>query len=145
MRKTVSLALIFILTTLTVANPLLQEPSQSKSAATAELTNNDVVEMTKSGLAAEVIIAKIKTSPSRFDTSPLTLAKLKEAGLSDAVLTAMVIGRVDPLAASSASMAEVEVKVPDGTEVEVQLANTLSGQSARLGDVVDFLVIRPVQ
>jgi len=38
-----------------------------------------------------------------------------------------------------------ELKVPDGTEIEIQLKNTLSGQEAKVGDVVDFTVIKPVQ
>jgi hypothetical protein len=143
MKKTISLALIFLLATLTVATPLLQEPSQQRpKVEAAELSNNDVIEMAKSGLAAEVIIAKIRTSPSRFDTTPATLAKLKEAGLSDGVLTAMVLGRIDDL---SASMSDVSVKVPDGTEIEIQLKNTLSGQEIKLGDIVDFIVLRVVQ
>jgi hypothetical protein len=143
MRKTTSLVLIFFITTLTVANPLLQDRTRQVAKAEAtELANLDVIEMAKSGLAEEVIIAKIRTSPSRFDTAPETLAELKESGLSDRILTAMVLGRVDE---SLASMSEVAVKVPDGTEIEVQLKNTLSGQESKVGDVVDFIVLRAVK
>src|SRR6185503_3222329 len=105
MRKGISLTLILVLTTLTFARPVLQEPSQNQSKADAvELTNKDVVDMHTSGLADEVIIAKIRTSPSRFDTAPAALTTLKAAGLSDRVLTAMVHGRLDPALASSAAM-----------------------------------------
>jgi glycine cleavage system regulatory protein len=39
---------------------------------------------------------------------------------------------------------EPVVKISDGTEVEIELANTLSGQEAKVGDVVDFTVLRDV-
>jgi len=37
-----------------------------------------------------------------------------------------------------------EVIIPDGTEVEVQLKNNLSGEEAKIGDVVDLSVVRDV-
>lgn len=141
MKKVTSLALVLILTTLTVASPLLQDPKQNQAQATsAELTNTDVLEMVRSGLAIEIIVAKIRSSPSKFDTSASTLAKLKEAKVPDAVILAMVQGRA-PLM----EIAESEVKVPDGTEIEIQLKNTLSGQEAKVGDIVDFEIVRAVQ
>lgn len=146
MRKIVSLSLVLVLTSLSLANPRLLEPVQNQSKIeAAALTNQDVLEMRKSGLADEVIIAKIRTAASRFDTAPATLAQLKEAGVNDRVLTAMVHGRIDPALVSNASMTEVQTKVADGTEIEIQLANTLSGQQARVGDVVDFIILRAVQ
>ena len=57
---------------------------------TKPLTNDDVLAMVKAGLSAEIITAKIKASPDRFDTSPTTLAQLKNAGVPDGVILAMV-------------------------------------------------------
>jgi hypothetical protein len=37
-----------------------------------------------------------------------------------------------------------EIKVPDGTEIEVQLKNNASGEDLKVGDIVDFTVLRPV-
>jgi hypothetical protein len=37
------------------------------------------------------------------------------------------------------------INVPDGTEVEVQLKSTASGEEMKVGDVVDFVVVKPVQ
>lgn len=54
------------------------------------VANKEIVEMVKAGLTAEIIIAKIKTSPCQFDTSPSALVSLKEAGVPDAVLLEMV-------------------------------------------------------
>lgn len=56
----------------------------------APLNNNDVIEMVKSGLSAEIIVAKIKASVSKFDTSPAALQQLKASGVSDDVILAMV-------------------------------------------------------
>jgi hypothetical protein len=38
----------------------------------------------------------------------------------------------------------VEVTVPDGTEIEIQLRNNASGEELKVGDIVDFTVLRPV-
>lgn len=140
MRKVISLLLILILTGIAVATPYSQEPVQNPTQTTVvELTNKDVLDMVKAGLATEVIIAKIKSSPSKFDTNAGTLTELKGAGVADAIIMAML-----PSPSTSATV-EVEVKVPDGTEMEIQLKNTISGQEAKVGDIVDFVVLRAVQ
>jgi hypothetical protein len=54
------------------------------------LTNNDVVQMVKSGFSDELILAKIKTSKTKFETSPSVLTDLKQSGVSDKILVAMV-------------------------------------------------------
>jgi hypothetical protein len=145
MRKALSLALVLILTTLTVANPLLQEPAQTQTQTGAtELTNKDVLDMVKSGLATEIIVAKIKASPGKFDTSAATMAELKSAGVPDAVIMAMVGGALEVPTTSGDPTPNVEVKVPDGTEIEVQLKSTASSEELKVGDIVDFSVIRSV-
>ena len=140
MRKPIALALVLVLATLTIATPASQTPVQENSQA-AYLTNKDVTDMVKSGLSTEIIVAKIRSSPSRFDTSAATLAQLKAENIPDSVIMAMVNGP----AASPAPPAEVEIKVPDGTEMEIQLKNTLSGQEAKVGDIVDFTLVRAVE
>jgi hypothetical protein len=145
MKKALSLALVLILTTLTVASPLLQEPAQTQTQTGAtELTNKDVLDMVKAGLATEIVVAKIKASPGKFDTSAATLAELKAANLPDAVIMAMVGGALETPAASADPKPLVEVKVPDGTEIELQLKNTASSEELKVGDIVDFSVVRPV-
>jgi hypothetical protein len=56
----------------------------------AGLTNSDILDMYKSGLPQDVLVAKIKSSHCVFDTSPSQLTQLKAAGLADAVILAMV-------------------------------------------------------
>lgn len=145
MRKAIALTLVLILTTLTVASPMLQDPAQTQTQTSApELTNKDVLDMVQSGLATEIIVAKIRASTGKFDTSAATLAELKSANVPDAVIMAMVGGAWETPALSQDQRPMVEVKVPDGTEIEIQLRNTASSEDLKVGDIVDFTVLRPV-
>jgi len=46
--------------------------------------------MVKAGLVAEIVVAKIKTASCSFETSPTALKELKEAGVPDKVILAMI-------------------------------------------------------
>jgi hypothetical protein len=59
-------------------------------AAQEMLTNDSVIAMKKAGLSDAVILAKIRSSQSKFDVSTQSLVSLKQAGLSDQVIEAMV-------------------------------------------------------
>jgi hypothetical protein len=59
-------------------------------AAPAEITNSDVVSMTKAGIGEHTIILAIQRGPVKFDTSPQALIALKKAGVSDQVLNAIL-------------------------------------------------------
>ncbi|HUS09932.1 MAG TPA: hypothetical protein VMZ30_05640 [Pyrinomonadaceae bacterium] len=145
MQRVLSLGLILILTNLAVASPLPQEPGQTQTqTAATELTNKDVLDMVKAGLATEIVVAKIKASPGKFETSAATLAELKSANVPDAVIIAMLGSSGESAAAAEEPTPLAEVKVPDGTEIEIQLKNTASGQELKVGDIVDFSVVRPV-
>ena len=37
------------------------------------------------------------------------------------------------------------ITVPDGTEIEIQLKTQASGEELKVGDIVDFVVVKPVQ
>jgi hypothetical protein len=62
------------------------------SVAQEVLTNDSVVQMVKAGLPEAVIVAKIKSSQTKFDLKTESLVNLKKAGVSDKVLEAMVAG-----------------------------------------------------
>jgi TPR repeat protein len=59
-------------------------------ATPTEITNSDVVSMTKAGIGEQTIILAIQRGPVKFDTSPLALISLKGGGVSDQVLNAML-------------------------------------------------------
>jgi hypothetical protein len=54
------------------------------------LSNDSVIQMHKLGLGDSVVVEKIKASTCQFDTSLDALKSLKDAGLSDEVIQAMV-------------------------------------------------------
>ena len=145
MKRVISVLLMLTLTTFVTAASVPRFQDSVQGSIQAELTNKDVIDMIKAGLGVEVVLAKIRATPSRFDTSPAVLAELKTAGIPDSVIRAMVERPVGTAPVPSESTLVVEVKVPDGTELEIQLQNTLSGQEAKVGDLVDFTVLRVVQ
>ena len=60
-------------------------------AAGQDVMNNDeVITLAKAGLNPSLIIGKIKTSKSNFDLSTDSLIKLKQAGVTDDVVAAML-------------------------------------------------------
>jgi len=60
------------------------------SLAQEVLTNDSVVQMVKAGLPEAVVIAKIKSTATKFDLKTDSLVNLKKQGVSDKVLEAMV-------------------------------------------------------
>ena len=54
------------------------------------ITNEEVISLAKAGLASSVIIGKIKTSKTNFDLSTDSLIKLKQAGVTDETVGAML-------------------------------------------------------
>jgi hypothetical protein len=41
--------------------------------------------------------------------------------------------------------ADGTVTIPDGTEIEIQLKSNASGEELKVGDIVDFVVLKPIQ
>src|SRR4030095_12159913 len=54
------------------------------------LTNDKVITMTTAGLPASIIVNKIRSSKTNFDTSTDELIRLKKARVSDDIINAMV-------------------------------------------------------
>jgi len=72
--------------------PTLTPDSGSDRSATpnAVLTNADIVQMQRARLSEEIILSKIGTSTTSFNTGTQDLIQLKEAGVNDNVINAMV-------------------------------------------------------
>lgn len=92
------------------------------SVGAQEVLNNDaVIVMKKAGLSDTVILAKIRSSQSKFDVSTKALVDLKQAGLSDEIIEAM-LGHTGPGVAVSAAVTAVDprgrvvVGLPQGRE-----------------------------
>ena len=56
----------------------------------AALTVRDVMELTRAGLGDEILLALIDVDPSVFPIDAATLKKLKDAGVSERVIIAMI-------------------------------------------------------
>lgn len=54
------------------------------------LTNTDIVKMQSAGLSEGIILSSVNTQPAAYDTSTDGLLALKKAGVSDAVVAAMI-------------------------------------------------------
>jgi hypothetical protein len=78
-------AVIFLFVTALPVHTFAQQAQQI-------LTNADIVKMMKSGIADETIILVIQKTPNKFDTSPDALIELRKAGVSDAVIRAVLTG-----------------------------------------------------
>lgn len=149
MRKT-KLALVALLLLNLSAGPLAATTRATAAPAPAPqgavLTNADVLMMLKMGLSSEVIIAKIKVSNCSFDTSPVALQELKNAKASDSLILAMMApAPVAPaVAAAAAQPALVEVRVPDGTALELELQSNITSKEAQEGDIINFTVVNPI-
>jgi hypothetical protein len=76
--------------TLRVLTVLVLVALAAAAGAQEVLSNDSVIAMKKAGLSDAVILAKIRSSPSKFDTSTQGLVALKQAGLSDSIIEAMV-------------------------------------------------------
>ena len=148
MKRLVAFILMLSLGMAVLASPYRNQDPPANAVkpqpASTALTNKDVLEMMKAGIAADIIVAKIKSSETNFDTSPGALAELKAANVPDSVILAMVKGPA-ATAGTEAPPADGVVSVPDGTEVEIQLIAVASGEQLKVGDTVDFTVVRPIQ
>jgi len=117
----------------TPATSAPQKLTDSAMLNPAALTNKDILDMNKTGLPAEILVAKIKSSQSNFDTSPSQLQQLKAAGLADPVILAMVqapVGRPEPASASADPPPAAENAKPIPATVTVPSAPRQQGEQA---------------
>ena len=57
------------------------------------MTNDEVIALSKAGLSSSIIVDKVRTSKSNFDLTTDGLIKLKQAGISDDVVSAMLAAK----------------------------------------------------
>jgi hypothetical protein len=106
-----------VILVLSIALCFGQAPSQKKP-----LTNEDVLQMVKAGLAEGVIVAAVQSNPANYDTSLTALIDLNKQGVSAKVQEAMLAAQKPapaspPPSAGAASVASLNrVFLLDGTE-----------------------------
>jgi hypothetical protein len=156
MKKLISAILLQLLIVQTMPSPIVasaQEAAKSIQAsqpsATA-LSNLDVLRMARADFMAETIIAQIKSAPCNFVTTPAALQQLKEEGVPDAVILAMVMAPKSGTAEAqslnpSQPLKTINVKIPNGLAIEVEAPFAVSSQEVREGDAISFRVVNPVK
>jgi hypothetical protein len=72
------------------APQLIDGPQTAPPAVTATMNNNSVIKMAKAGLGDDLILQTINTQPGLYSTDADSLVILKDAGISDRVISAMV-------------------------------------------------------
>ena len=102
---------VLLLCLLSVAATVSPAMAQGNSAQV--LHNEDVVQMVRAKLSDGLIVAKIKSSACRFDTSTSQLIKLKSEGVSDAVLKAMAECGAPAAAPAAAATTPADPNDPD--------------------------------
>ncbi len=124
------------------------------------LTNADIVNMSKQGFEANLILKDIELNPTDFDVSPQALIELKGAGVSQSVMEAMISAHAGkPSAAVEAAHGAADSPgttpaggpdsgcngnsgclLRDGTEVPLKFVADISSKTAHEGDPVEFLL-----
>jgi hypothetical protein len=134
------------------ATPLPQAAKiiQQSQASVTPLNNQDVLRMVKANFTAETIIAEIKSSPGDFVTTPAALQQLKEEGVPDSVILAMVMApksaRTEEQHSNpSAPAKKIQIKVPNGVQMEIEAPFAVDSQNVKVGDAISFRVVNPVK
>jgi hypothetical protein len=104
-------------------------------AAQDILTNDSVVKLVKSGLGDALIVNMVKTQPGTYSLTPDDVAKLKAAGVSQEILTAMAAK-----GAANSTRASGAIRIPLKTPIRLSLAETVSSKAANAGDTFKVVV-----
>ena len=124
------------------------------------LTNEDIVSMTKQGFDAPLIEKAIQTEGSNFDVSAQALMDLKNAGVSQDVMAAMLSAHSSESPTSNETTAIAFVTpnsttmdvsrractpgnsclLREGDQIPLKFANDLNSKTAADGDTVEFVL-----
>jgi outer membrane lipoprotein SlyB len=110
------------------------------AALAAPMSNDDVIRMVKGGLNDTTVMQAIDGAEPNFDTSPDGLVKLKQGGVSDAVIQRILARRGAPPMAASVC---VECGTVTGIR-EINKPGQATGVGAVAGGVLGAVVGRQV-
>jgi len=141
-----TVAAVLLLTT--PAETLGQTPKTQPSTIRM-LRNRDVLQMVRTGMKSDLIIANILTSPCNFDIFPPVLDDLKRRGVPENVLQVMSVVPNGPPNLPESERPTREslvrtVRMPQGTVVLVETLYPISSADFKLNNSIAFSVVRPV-
>jgi hypothetical protein len=156
MKRLISALLLLLLPVQSLpllAVALSQEAAKSIQASASPATpmsNQDVIRMAEADFTAETIVAQIKSASCNFVTTPAALQQLKEEGVPDAVILAMVMSpksaHPDGQSANSPeTQKSIQVKIPNGLVIQVEAPFDINSQYFRKGNKISFRVVNPVK
>jgi hypothetical protein len=103
---------------------------QAEKSEKKPLTNADVVSMVKAGLGESTIVLAIQHSASDFDTSPQALIALKNQGVSQKVLDAMLTAGSERKPAASVVAQGPTTKMDNGKWESQEEVSPIDGSRA---------------
>jgi hypothetical protein len=122
-------------------------PVRGQGQAARVLTNKEIIEMVRAGLSSSSITTRIQTSQCDFDTDPLVLVSLKQKGVSNDVLLAMVNappGMSRQVPEESEGQFEVSVNVASLMPVPRERAYSTARRLTKEGTFQELVLLRRV-
>jgi hypothetical protein len=111
-----------------------EQPVEAEELSSTGLGNADVIEMTNAKFGDSTILAAMAANEMRFDISPRALVALKEAGVSEKVIEAMLA------AETSSRRAEAEAsRAPPAIATAAGTAPPPSAEFVRLSAMIERL------
>jgi uncharacterized protein YgiM (DUF1202 family) len=114
------------------------QSSPAPTRLVSPLTNEDILAMHANHPGSDLIVKKIKSSRCAFDTSPAAFQTLRASGLSDKVILAMLAAPIVSETTERRPPENVEVRILDGTSIEVQLNGSVSSEELQDGTIVEM-------
>ena len=92
------------------------------------------------------MLAMVNSEPGQYTVTTDAVIALKQAGVSDRIINAMVIraGATTGGGGMHLAVAEPPFVLHDGMPVELRLSRNLSSADAKTGDTIDFEVLEEV-
>jgi hypothetical protein len=100
-----------------------------KAAVPAGLTNQDIIKLVQAKIAEDLIVSKIKTSKTRFDTSVDGIIALHAAGVSDRIVALMVNPAAEAAPAPDPARTNLSATADPPAPVKLQPGFTASNSS----------------
>jgi len=124
--------------------PTEQPDGAQPTESAALLTNVNVMKMQGAHLSPDAIITRLNAARCDFDTSPAALHRLKQSGVSDRIILAMMHAPAAFPAVPPDGAPSIEVKIPNQTPVHLAVSSDVSSGDLQEGSIVEMVVVEPV-
>jgi len=140
----------FLMPAGSAAETFAQAP-KTQPGPTRILRNRDILQMSRTGMKSDLIIANILTTSCNFDIFPPVLDDLKRRGVPENVLQVMSVVPNGPPNLPEANGTNAtppvqiaKVKMLKGLQVLVETLYPVSSKDFKLNSTIAFSVVRPV-